>query len=429
MAFRLRRVYRVQSAALILSVALPWLGNALYLSRLTPIPNVDLTPFGFVAAGLVMLVGLFRLRVLEAFPGLIPIARDAIVEAMREGVLVVDRQRRVVDLNTAAQTLLGCSPSVIGKRADEVIEDWSKLVPAGSGECSGQSEVSVGEGEAQRHFDLLLSPLRRHDGYYVGCLLVVRDITERRRADLERDRLLEQLGEANARLARAMDRAEEYVRTASHDLRAPLTVILAQSQLVQRLIDQPEKVRRAAEAIETSAGRMNSMIQDLVDTARLEAGEMALDVAPLDLRSCVLELADRIGVAEAGSRRRIRLDSHESLPPVIADHEQLERVLTNLLTNALKYSPPDSEVTIHLRQAGEEVFTSVVDRGVGIRLEEMPRLFEQYYRGEAGRERRESLGLGLYIAKRLVEAHGGRLWVESEEGKGSAFSFSLPVAR
>lgn len=428
MAFRLRRVYAVQSAALILSVALPWAGNALYLFRLTPVLNLDLTPFAFVAAGLVMFVGLFRLQVLEVFPGLIPIARDAVVEAMREGVLVVDRQRRVVDLNTSAQRLLGCSDADIGKRADEVIEDWPKLVPAWSEECAGQYEASTGEGAAQRHFDLLLSPLRRHDGRYVGCLLVVRDITQRKRAELEREAALEQLGEANARLARTMDQAEQYVRAASHDLRAPLTVILAQSQWIPHVLGEPDRVRRAAEAIAVSARRMNSMIQDLVDAARIDAGEMVLDIAPVDLLHSMMELGDRMGTTDPSWSRRVRLVAEESLPPVLADHEQLERVLTNLLTNALKYSPPESEVTIQMGRVGDEVVTSVVDRGAGIPREDLPRLFEEYYRGEAGRERRESLGLGLSIAKKLVEAQGGRLWVESEPGKGSSFRFSLRIA-
>ena len=117
----------------------------------------------------------------------------------------------------------------------------------------------------------------------------------------------------------------------------------------------------------------------------------------------------------------------DDLPPVDADATHLERIFTNLLSNALKYSAPDTPVIITLTRQGNEVVASVADQGVGIAADELPQLFRRYYRGEAGRGKRESLGLGLYIAKGLVEAHGGRIWVESEPGKGSRFSVALPV--
>ncbi|HEX2922781.1 MAG TPA: HAMP domain-containing sensor histidine kinase, partial [Chloroflexota bacterium] len=171
------------------------------------------------------------------------------------------------------------------------------------------------------------------------------------------------------------------------------------------------------------------MIQDLLDSARLEAGEMKLNLEQVELGPFIQELRDRIAALGLGQKRKIGINCSESLPPVTADPERLERIVTNLVSNALKYSDPDTEVTIGLEPRGNEVELSVSDRGKGIPPEELPRLFEQYYRGGAGREQRDSLGLGLYIASRLVEAHNGRMWVESRVGEGSTFRFTLPVAK
>jgi signal transduction histidine kinase len=170
---------------------------------------------------------------------------------------------------------------------------------------------------------------------------------------------------------------------------------------------------------------MNVMIQDLVDSARIESGQLKVNAAPLDLRQYVLDLKARLAASLAMDR--VTVEAPEGLPTAQADPARLDRVLTNLLSNALKYSEPNTPVTVRLTRTDGEIVTAVSDRGRGIAPEELPNLFQRYYRAQAGRERTGSLGLGLYIAKGLVEAHGGRIWVESELGKGSTFSFSLPL--
>jgi len=171
---------------------------------------------------------------------------------------------------------------------------------------------------------------------------------------------------------------------------------------------------------------MNTMIQDLVDSVRSEAGELRLERQPVDLRSFLDELLKR--QATALDTQRIRIEAADGLPPVSADPNRLERILVNLLSNALKYSPPGSPVTVSLQQQNGEIITSVADRGPGIAPEEIPRLFQRFYRAAAGRRQPEGIGLGLYITRMLVEAHGGRIWVQSTPGVGSVFSFSLPLA-
>jgi signal transduction histidine kinase len=221
---------------------------------------------------------------------------------------------------------------------------------------------------------------------------------------------------------------EAYIHTISHDLRNPLTAVLGHAQLLGHLLRQKAlpDAAKSAEAIERSAKRMAAMLGDLVESARLESGQVRLNCQPLDLRQHLLDLKERL--AGAMPTERVALEVPEPVPNVLADVDRLERILGNLLSNALKYSPGDAPVVVRLARRESEVVVTVVDRGPGIAPDELPHLFERYYRARRARQSRDGLGLGLYIAKGLIEAHGGRIWVESEIGKGSAFSFTLPAA-
>ncbi len=168
---------------------------------------------------------------------------------------------------------------------------------------------------------------------------------------------------------------------------------------------------------------MARMIQDLLDTSHLESGRVELDLERVDL----LELLSRTieHLATPADRERIRLDG-SACPPVMADPERLERVAMNLLSNALKYSGPEMPVSVRLSCGDAEAIISVTDQGIGIAEEDLPHLFEKYYRAQ-DQASTEGLGLGLYISRLIIEAHGGRLWAVSKLGKGSTFCISLPT--
>ncbi len=220
---------------------------------------------------------------------------------------------------------------------------------------------------------------------------------------------------------------EEYLSLISHDLRQPLTSIIGAAQWLQQRPSLAESAREAAMAsrIVVSARRMNAMIQNLVESARFEAGTVELQKEPVDLASVTLDVTGRVGSRD--DQARLRVEVPEPVPPVLASPEQMERVLVNLISNALKYSPDEQPVVVRIGQAAGKATVSVIDRGIGIAAEDIPYLFQRYFRARAGGTR-EGLGLGLYIARLIVEAHGGMIWVESEPGKGSTFSFSLPLA-
>ncbi len=245
-----------------------------------------------------------------------------------------------------------------------------------------------------------------------------REIVERKKAEVERERLLEQLRKTNEQL-------EDFIRMISHDLRNPLAIVQGQAQLIQRYTSNADLVQKSADSILTSSRRMNAMIQDLIESARFESGRLRLNMHAVSLGWFVTDLLERsqgvVGV------ERVRVDVPSDLPEVRVDSDRLDRIMANLISNALKYSLPGSDVLVKAEKVDGEAELSVADEGVGIDSEDLPHIFDRFYRAK-GSSRTDGLGLGLYITKMLVEAHGGRIWAESEPGKGSVFTFTLPIA-
>lgn len=243
---------------------------------------------------------------------------------------------------------------------------------------------------------------------------------------------LQELATAFNRMAAELRRREEqrdlYLNAISHDLRTPLTIIHGHAQVLAGQLREAGLSGPplfSVEAIQAGVRRLNLMIDDLLDSARMEAGNLELEREAVRLQDFVPRL-----LAEAGpawQAERVVTELPANLPAVWADPRRLERVFMNLLTNALKYSPRETVVTVGAHREGEEVLTSITDRGVGMSAEDLPHVFEQYYRA-AGARGTEGVGLGLYITRALVEAHGGHIRVESQVGVGSTFSFTLPIA-
>ncbi len=342
-----------------------------------------------------------------------------LLESTDEGIYGIDLEGRCTFVNRAAAKMLGYRPDeLLGKQMHRLTHyrhpDGS---PYPEERCPVHRAAGVGRGiRAQDEVlwrrdgtafpvDYSAHPVVER-GTIRGAVVTFLDITERKRVEAQR---------------------EDLVRAVSHDLRTPLTIIQGHAQLLVQMAEatrQDGRQRHSAEAILGAARRMNAMIQDLVDSARLEAGQLRLQREPVELRHFLSDLLERAKVAlDVG---RVRVEIPEGLLPVNADPDRLERILSNLLSNALKYSPSDTEVKVAVKAAGGEVVVSVADRGVGIAPEDLPHMFERYYRAKAARKT-QGLGLGLYITRMLVEAHGDRIWVDSEVGKGSTFSFTLPA--
>ncbi len=256
------------------------------------------------------------------------------------------------------------------------------------------------------------------DALFVAALLRPYRALEALRAHVE-----DELVVTIRRLERMREQREDFLRAVSHDLRNPLQVVLLQADRISRVAPEDPGLRRPVAAIRFAGRRMERMLRDLTDAARLEGGGLRLAREPVDLRPFV----DHLLEVEQGVLESSRVENlvDPTLPPLDVDPDRLDRILVNLLGNALKYA--EGPVRIGGERDGEAVRITIEDRGAGIPEADLERIFERYYRGH--RHEGEGLGLGLFIVKGLVEAHGGRIRVASSPGVGTTFTVHLPLAR
>jgi PAS domain S-box-containing protein len=236
-----------------------------------------------------------------------------------------------------------------------------------------------------------------------GAVVVLRDVSREREVDQLKSSL---------------------VSTVSHELRTPLTMIQGFSELLLSRELGAERSREALEQVHSSAQRLGRLIDDLLSVSRIDSGKLTVELAVLD----VTAVADEVVVAFADAR--VESSTGPGLPPVLADRDKLVQILTNLVSNALKYSPAPNPVSLTANVVGDHIELAVADRGIGMSEEERVRVFEKFNRVDRPEVRQVGgTGLGLYITKSLIELQHGQLWVQSEPGVGSTFSFSLPIAR
>jgi signal transduction histidine kinase len=235
----------------------------------------------------------------------------------------------------------------------------------------------------------------------------------------------------NARLhdtVRASLRArEEIVGVVSHDLRNPVAAVKMLSRaLLRGSADGATPASENIELISQAAEQMDALIRDLLDVNRLDAGKLAITSVAVDPSALLADALQTLRplVEEKGISLDLQIET--GLPKVMADSERIQQVLSNLVGNAIKFSPSGSKIVVAPRRDADQVIISVVDDGKGIAAEQLPRVFDRYW--QSSRTDRQGAGLGLAIAKGIVEAHGGRIWIESRQGEGTIASFSLPFA-
>ncbi len=237
--------------------------------------------------------------------------------------------------------------------------------------------------------------------------------------------------EMTARVQASQQSQRDFVSNVSHELKTPLTSIQGFSQaMLDGTADTPEKLQQSAEVIFSEAGRMHRMVLDLLDLARLDAGTVELERVSVDLTALLHNVTTRLSPQAAQAQVDLQFESF-ALPIVIGDGDRLTQVFTNLVENALKYTPPGGQVRLRAVPAADCVEISVEDTGPGIPPEDLKRIFERFYQVDKSRPGggRRGIGLGLPIAREIVHAHGGTITVHSQTGQGSVFVVKIPLAR
>jgi PAS domain S-box-containing protein len=248
------------------------------------------------------------------------------------------------------------------------------------------------------------APVFGAEGRVVGAIVVFDDITE---------------------LAKLKRLREEWTSIVAHDLRQPVHVISAQSQLLDRRRSEDEQVKKATSVIGASARRLDRMIHDLLDLERLEASKLQLERRPVEIDRLVRAAAENAAAVANG--HLVLVNVRGDVPAVSADPDRIDQILDNLLANALRHSDPDTDVTVDIEGEPDRVAVSVTNRGPGIAPEVLPHLFQRFGREVLKGPKRDSVGLGLYITKGLVEAHGGHIEATSTPGAITTFRFTLPA--
>ncbi len=327
----------------------------------------------------------------------------AVLEQMTDGVLIADANGQIQFANPAAEKLFE-SPNAVGRTIVEVIRHH-QLVAAWR-HCRQTSAIQSESVElpARRQFLQLIVIPDHHAG---GSLLLVQDLTRVRRLETVR---------------------RDFISNISHELRTPLASLKALTETLQDgALSDPEAGPRFLGRIVTEVDALTQMAQELLDLSKIESGQVALNLAPVSPKKILMSAADRMKMQAERAGLSLQMVCDDDLPDVRADQARLEQVLVNLIHNAVKFTRSGGEVSLLAESVTGAARFAVKDSGIGIPLDDVPRVFERFYRVDKSRTG-SGTGLGLSIARHIVEAHNGKIWVESEEGRGSTFYFSIPLA-
>jgi two-component system sensor histidine kinase VicK len=333
----------------------------------------------------------------------------AILANIADGIVAVDREGRVVLWNEAAEKITGVAAAdALGRLPADVLQG---SLESGSDTPAGDRLVSISRNREDVWLSVTEAVMRDPAGQVAGRIFAFRDISA--------DRLVEQM-------------KSDFVSSVSHGLRTPLTSIygFAETLLRQDVLFGEAERQTFLGYIASESQRLTGIVDALLNVARLDTGDLQVNIAPTDVRDVVGEVVQSAQDGGPDGHSFV-LDLPPEPLPANADPDKLRQVFSILLDNALKYSPEGGTVTVGVERKRDTVEVSVADQGMGIPQADQEQIFRKFYRGSDAESRLGAggTGLGLFIARGLVTAMGGRIWVESREGEGSTFAFELPAAR
>ena len=351
------------------------------------------------------------------------VLRRGFLDAAPDAVLIVGMDGKIVMANRRVETLFGFAPSeLVGQPVESVVpQRLREVLPVAQPTDAGLGLVARRKDGGEFAAEITLSPIDSAGGVLVAA--AVRDVTERRR----------EMDERNQRMAEANRLKSEFLANMSHELRTPLNAIIGFASLMHA-----GKTGELAPAhteylgdILSSAKHLLQLINDILDLAKIESGRMELRYQRVDLGVIVAEVRDILRGLTVGKRVHLSTDIDPELGSVEVDPRMLKQVLYNYLSNAIKFSSDQATIRVHIARLGsDELRIDVEDNGIGIAASDLHRLFIEFQQLEAvATKRHQGTGLGLALVKRIVEAHGGRVGVESTLGKGSTFTAIFPRAR
>jgi two-component system phosphate regulon sensor histidine kinase PhoR len=331
---------------------------------------------------------------------------DTVLHVMTDGVLILSKTGEVRLINPAAARLLHTTEEralhrsfMQAARDHRVGEVWTRC------RDSGQEEMAAIEISPTQFVRVVVTPYLKRAGR--GYLVMIQDLTQLRRLQTIR---------------------QDFISNVSHELRTPLASLRA---LVETLrdsaLDDPPAAHRFLDRMEVEVDALTQMVEELLELSRIESGQVPLRLNPVLPSAAIVPAAERLRAQAERAQLALTIDIPRDLPLVLIDAGRIHQVVTNLLHNAIKFTPPNGSIRLTAAPEGDYIQVTVEDTGIGIAPAELPRIFERFYKADRSRAV-GGTGLGLAISKHVIQAHGGTIWAESEEGEGSRFYFTLPMA-
>ena len=331
---------------------------------------------------------------------------EAVLQKMTDGVLIVDARGDIQLVNPAAEKMFLISqsssinrPLIEIIRHHQPVEMWQRCQESGE---TQNIDFEVGSRLSLHGIATSLSPVITG-----STLLLFQDMTRQRQIETMR---------------------RDFISNVSHELRTPLAALKALTETLQAgALDDPPAARRFLEQMETEVDSLSLMVSELLELSRIESGRVPLNRVATRPIEIVIPAYERLRLQAERAGLSLTVDCPDDLPNVLADASRVQQALVNLLHNAIKFTSSGGQVILRTVQQDREILFCVTDTGIGIAAEDLARIFERFYKVDRSRAT-SGTGLGLAIARHLVEAHGGRIWAESEVGKGSTFYFTIPIA-
>jgi len=344
-----------------------------------------------------------------------------IFENSAVGISMVDEQERLISWNKFMEQLLGMSRSDLYLQPVRLLypaDEWQKIRANNVRRKGMQHHLEtrmLRKDGSIIEVDVSLSVIRDSDGRRTGSIGVIRDITERKRADAE--------------LRETMELKSQFISTVSHELRTPLTAIKeALGIVLDGVVGRVnEKQKKFLNIVHRNVNRLNELINDVLDFQKLKAGKMELDIRSHDIKQVLSEVSETMTLEAEKNQVDLSFDLAENISRAEFDRSKIVQVLTNLVSNGIKFTHPEGKVSVMIERRGEDWVIDVSDTGVGIPKESLFKIFNRFYRVSRPGEQIQGTGLGLAIVREIVTMHGGRIDVESKEGHGSSFAVILPL--
>lgn len=351
----------------------------------------------------------------------------AIVNSSDDAIISKTLDGNITSWNRAATKMFGYSEKeAIGKHISIIIpidrldEETLIIKNIRQGKKIDHFEtIRVSNDGSERHLSITVSPVKDNNGKIIGASKIARDISTRVEAERQRLLYLQRLQELN-------NYKDEFMVMASHELKTPLTVILASLQILE--MEMKNDVRSEfVEKTVKQVKKLSGLITNLLDVSKIQAGKLILNISEIDIKTIIEEVVNNL----QQTTKKQTLNFNKENKPLMAnvDKEKIEQALINILSNAIKYNKDNGKVSIEAGIKGRNIVVSVIDEGIGIDAKDIENIFLRFYRASGAASSYSGSGVGLYISAEIIKGHSGKIWAESEVGKGSSFHFSIPAIR